>query len=306
LGHTGVSNQGVEIAHGWLRATPELCTRCHYDVGSSTLEHSVESCTACHASTSAVLQRGAGVDLHPSHRGLGCQRCHGPTDHRIRAKSSALELDCHACHAGVHADDETIRPDMPAAECGTCHEAVHAAQQQMVMGVVQSEGRVQLGRKFLAGLTCNSCHVTMDQRPTAATCTACHEANYEQILPWWKAGVQQRLDLVNADLRTAQGELSKITADSVSIYLAHAQELLGLLSAGGGHHNLELADWLLRRGRLAVDDAYRVAGHPIPEFVDLGAKPRAGFCSFCHYSWPSGASFEAPNTESHRRYLERG
>lgn len=59
------------------------------------------------------LREGAGRELHPSHDGLGCQRCHGPTRHRVRAMSYVKVLGWW--EEGMARREQQLRADIEHA-----------------------------------------------------------------------------------------------------------------------------------------------------------------------------------------------
>ena len=170
----------------------------------------------------------------------------------------------------------------------TCHEGIHSPQQRLVLGVRPDSG-VSPSEKFLAGITCRSCHIppsgpTLTSDPVrgqAESCSGCHPAEYEQILPWWEEGIALRIDRISTYHRQARS--LGAASDSAAALLETAREMVSLVATAGGQHNLELSDQLLRDAVDRIRQAYRVAGRQAPAAPNLGREPHMGLCSYCHY-----------------------
>ncbi|NNM33340.1 MAG: cytochrome c3 family protein, partial [Gemmatimonadetes bacterium] len=272
--HTEVTSQGAPVRHAWSRNLENRCLRCHYDVGDAPIDVAVDRCTDCHAASEDILRVGAGVDLHPSHGGFGCQRCHGPTSHRVRAMSSAVSLACADCHADSHAEDEDIAGTDPVESCRECHDGVHVQQQQLLLGLVD-QPQDRPSHKFMAGLSCRSCHRGEPGGPDA--CRDCHDPSYTRVLDWWLEGLSVRESLVRADVERARRSLAG-RSEAVE-RVASADSLLSLVEIGGGVHNLELSDWIFHRSVELVGEAFHQAGVFRPQPPSLGNRARDGFCT---------------------------
>lgn len=304
--HVPTTNQGVPVPHGSLpgvrTSLPWVengCTRCHYDVGEPDLAVSIRRCRACHEDLEAVTSRGIGTDLHVGHTGVNCTACHQQGSHRVRAMSSVVWLRCGECHRGVHGTtlgagtgDRDVSAEARARPvCVDCHRAAHAAEQRLTLGVVPGV-EVQPAFKFMAGLTCASCHLPAGSEsrgrpgvPAARSlrpCASCHPPEYDRVLRWWVDGTREREEGARAYLATAESRLSSV-GDSVAALLAGARELLTMVRAGGALHNLRVSDEAYRAVVSRSEAAYELAGRSAPSTPDMGRRPRPGFCSYCHY-----------------------
>lgn len=286
--HSELTNQGVVVSHSELPWLEIGCVRCHYDVSSAQTEVSGLRCRQCHDDMAVLNQRAVGRDLHPIHDGVTCTSCHASDVHEVRAMSSVVQLVCSDCHTrehGVPVTGETWTSEL----CGTCHEGVHSAQQRLILGVRPDSG-ITPSAKFLAGITCRSCHIPPSvPRPAdppirgqAEACSGCHPAEYEQVLPWWQEGLRLRLAATGEYLDRASGQLAS-TSDSAGALLETARGMISLVAEGGGQHNLELSDGLMRDAVDRIQRAYGVAGRQAPSRPDLGRPPHMGLCSYCHY-----------------------
>ena len=286
--HSEATNQGVMVAHSELPWLDVGCVRCHYDVSAPRTEVSGLKCRSCHDDMEVLNEAAVGRDLHPIHDGVTCTSCHQEDVHEVKAMSSVVQLVCSDCHTQEH--DLTVETGgfRGSELCVTCHEGVHSSQQRLVLGVRPDEG-VTPSAKFLAGITCRSCHippqVRQPQEPVrgqAESCAGCHPPEYEQVLDWWQEGVDLRLGETRSYLSRATRELGT-ASDSVNALLAMSREMLDLVADAGGQHNLELADALMRDALDRAEQAYRVAGRVPPSTPDMGRKPHMGLCSYCHY-----------------------
>jgi hypothetical protein len=309
--HVDASAQGLRVAHGWQEdGTSANCVRCHYDVGSPTVELAIDRCAHCHDDPTETLRGQMSPALHPTHMGISCHRCHGEGDHGIRSMSSAVELDCHQCHSGLHPEEEELDADMPPMECLQCHDEPHVAQQRMVLGLIDDQEFPHVLGMFTAGLSCHSCHVAEPSQhpatPSAISCAGCHPPEYSRVLNWWSQGIEKRMLLVTGQLQTAETLLQSAASDTVGVELGRASRLLKIVRDGGGHHNLELSDWIFHRASAAIESAYRLAAARVPPPPDLGARLNEDPCVSCHYlGFESDEYVELP-IGSHRRYLRAG
>ncbi len=307
--HTPLTSQGVPVPHSALASSRTGCLRCHYDVAAPARTVSSRRCASCHGA--GTLARGVGENLHPAHAGVACTGCHEGVRHRVLAMSSAVVLDCRDCHVQAH-DARTDELGNPSAMCTGCHASTHQAQQRLVLGEVPGIP-AEPSMKFTAGLTCRSCHAARGGaeadgatplRGQATACAGCHRAEYRQVLAWWMEGTRQREAAVGAYLRQAETSLGESAPDSARKLLAWTRSSLALVGAGGGEHNLDLADAIFRQGVASVRTAYRLTGRAAPAAPALGSVPHVGFCSYCHYSLNERWQFERMPSEFHRSVLD--
>ena len=222
--------------------------------------------------------------------------------------SSVVQLVCSDCHAREH--DVPIEAEGWAASelCATCHAGVHSEQQRLVLGVRPDSG-VTPSAKFLAGITCRSCHTAPrvrrpDQpvRGQAASCSGCHPPEYEQVLDWWQEGLRLRLAAVGQYLDRAGRQLD---SDSALATVRDAREMVALVREAGGQHNLELSDRLLRTAVERVRGAYAAAGRSAPASPNLGREAHVGLCSYCHYESTQMWNLRDMPEDFHRTVLGR-
>jgi len=191
------------------------CAACHTAVGwkTSRFDHGRETgyalggvhaqadCKSCHTSASIKdpLPRDcAGChrsdDAHATRFGDGCERCHGQVawqpanyDHARDAKFALAgrhaELDCHACHTAVVAQQKL------GTDCHSCHRTsdVHAGRLGPDCGGCHGTEGWRRDVAFDHDLTefplvglhpvvpCHECHASATYRGVAQDCNACHQ-----------------------------------------------------------------------------------------------------------------------------------
>jgi nitrate/TMAO reductase-like tetraheme cytochrome c subunit len=307
--HARLTSQGVAVSHSQLPWTEIGCVRCHYDVAEAETEVASATCRQCHEDLTALNSAAVGRDLHPLHGGVTCTSCHMKNIHEVRAMSSAVDLVCSDCHRQAHAINLRTEDPPDRQLCAACHDGVHAAQQRLLLGI-RPDGGVEPSEKFLAGITCRSCHipttVTSDPsdaiRGQATACAGCHAQEYTQVLDWWLDGIRARLAASQAYVEQAARALDS-PPDSAARLMRDAQAMVTLVAEAGGQHNLELADRLLREAVTRARQAYGVAGQRAPGIPDLGRVPHSGMCSYCHYSPGEPWNFENMPDEFHRSIM---
>lgn len=313
------TNQGVPIPHRDLPWLVEGCTRCHYDVARPPTGVSLAACRDCHADVERVAEEGIGRDLHPAHTGVGCLTCHAPGRHEVQALSSAVELRCAACHGGPHGLDRApgeegwLPGPLEPAVCTGCHRETHAGPQRMVLGLVEGMP-VTPAYKFVAGLSCGSCHAAPAAGPAPgspairggeAACEACHRPEYRRVLGWWREGTAVRAERAADYQERAARALGSAAGDSARSLLEAARRLTARAAEAGGHHNLILSDGMLRRSLELVEGAYAAAGRSAPPRPAMGRRPRVGFCSYCHYRPGEPAVTDEVPADFHEELEER-
>jgi hypothetical protein len=291
--HVALTSQALPIPHSTLPWVETGCVRCHYDVAEPATRVGTGSCASCHGRDQAIIARGIGRDLHPMHTSVTCTSCHQGDAHRVRAMSSAVQLLCADCHTREHGvqlgaqwnDDVT---------CASCHQAVHQPQQRLLLGMLPGT-QAAPSSKFLAGMTCRSCHIRPINgqpgeaaiRGQAAACAGCHRTEYRQVLDWWLEGTRARTRAVSDYVAAARRDLGAAAPDSARVLLDGATQLLDLVAEAGGQHNLEVSDRIFRESVERVQRAYGLVRRVPPAPPTLGSPAHEGMCSYCHYS-PDG------------------
>jgi hypothetical protein len=308
--HSLLTSQGVAISHSQLPWVEIGCVRCHYDLASPDVGVSPQTCRSCHDRLERLHERAVGLDLHPVHQGLTCTACHARNIHHMEAMSSAVDLVCADCHVQAHRMPLRAGGAPPSVFCSDCHLGVHAAQQRLLLGI-RPDGRTMPAEHFIAGITCRSCHIPTERtaadpaaaiRGQAASCAGCHERGYERVLRWWIDGINIRVGSTRGYVDRAARQLAQAPDTSMQLVRV-SREMVDLVAAAGGQHNLELSDRLMREAVERVRDAYRLAGQAAPPAPDLGRVPHTGLCSYCHYDPREPWNFEAMAEDFHERVL---
>jgi hypothetical protein len=305
----GMTSQGVPIPHQDLPWIEGGCLRCHYEVTHPVHEVSLTRCAACHQNVDAATRQGIGEDIHPSHTGVPCASCHEADNHRIEAMSSAVDLRCASCHAGVHGT-EAAQASVDPSTCNTCHEGVHQDPQRMLLGLLPDSVAATPSNHFMNGLTCRSCHrpdTGTGNVATSQACVDCHRPEYATVLKWWQQGVAERMRIVDSYVAgAARATAGRASTDSAAQAVARARSTLELLSAGGGEHNIPLAQRMFGDALRQAADAYRLAGKTAPPTPSMGRTPRPGLCTYCHYRLEELVISGQMNDAFHRSVVGRG
>ena len=174
---------------------------------------------------------------------------------------------------------------------------------------------VQPSYKFIAGMTCRSCHIRNERTVAAATggdairgqaeaCSSCHRTEYRRVLNWWLDGTRQRTRQVAAYVGAAATDLADVQSDSARALVASAEAMMQLVSTAGGQHNLELTDRIFRQSVDRVRQAYVLAGRVPPPAPALGSAAHEGTCTHCHYSPDDPWDFRRMSDAFHRDVLK--
>jgi hypothetical protein len=161
----------------------------------------------------------------------------------------------------------------------------------MLLGVIDERATATPSNKFMAGITCRSCHVrepgeapgNVPIRGQAQACADCHRTEYRQVLDWWIRGTRARSDAMLAFTARAARDLGG-APDTARALVGSARRMVAVVAEAGGQHNLELADRIFRDASQRVVDAYRLAGRASPAPPELGTAAHEGLCTYCHYA----------------------
>ncbi len=306
------TSQGVPIPHSSLPWIETGCVRCHYDVAKPPVAVPMSRCSQCHTDLEQLTREGIGEDLHPTHTGITCTACHESGTHTVQAMSSSVDLVCANCHQIAHG--QRLDGDWEVSRtCDACHGSVHRSQQELVLGMLPGIKEALPSAKFLAGLTCKSCHAASSSaapsakpvRATAQACAGCHPVQYETVLAWWMQGLRQKGSEAGAYVGSAEKALAAVRSDSVTRLLSSANAMLDLVRRAGGEHNLELADRIFRWSVERAQTAYDVAGRTAPPPPNFGVEPHAGLCSYCHYRTDEPWDFSRMSEKLHADIMEQ-
>lgn len=269
-----VSPAGFVVDHEQYVRDLVSCVSCHKEITSGSGAAEENRCFSCHNEPERLGQFTNTELVHRVHiaeRNVECTQCHTPIEHRVVSLAATFELDCSSCHRGAH-----------------------EAQRRLYAGIGGHATPNQPSAMFLASVTCESCHGLLKQvkaheqvRVAAeASCMSCHGIRYANILPAWIAEMDRRVGRVAPVIQAGRAGLgsapvrARATADSL---LELAEENVRLVREGGGAHNIEFADRLLRAALDLARQASRRMGQAgaVPE-VDLGPPVSGNVCLSCH------------------------
>ena len=305
--HVTLTTQGVPVPHASLPWLETGCVRCHYDVAAPKIQVATRRCRSCHNALDQVTAQGIATNLHPKHAGLSCISCHEADAHRVRKLSSAVALQCSDCHSLAHAQ-ALVDADYDPTTCNACHTTVHEAQQRLLLGLLP-DGAATPSTKFLAGITCRSCHTPPTRarqlavRGQSEACASCHSQEYGTVLAWWLDGTRERTRLTADFAEQARRDLAA-GPDSARALVENARAMVGLVREAGGQHNLELSDRLLRESIRRVLAAYERAGRKAPIPPELGSPVHYGLCSYCHYSANDPWNYDRMPQALHKQFMK--
>ncbi len=311
LTHEGMTSQGVAIPHEGLPWIEGGCLRCHYAVSKPVHEVSLTRCSSCHEDVDAVTAAGIGEDLHPRHEGNACGSCHEEDNHRIQAMSSAVDLQCAACHTEEHGV-QVDQPWLEASTCDDCHATAHQGEQRLLLGILPDAEAAAPSDHFMDGLTCRSCHLPLGRATggrrvgSSIACVQCHRPEYATILRWWNDGIAERTRMVDGYLAGAEAAVRGRGPDDGAVQaVASARATLDLVRSSGGQHNLPLTHRMFEAAVAGAQEGYRLVGRNAPPAPQLGRAPRQGICAYCHYRLPEPGFSERMDDAFHREVLGR-
>ncbi len=120
---------------------------------------------------------------------LSCRDCHFGVVHQPQGKTDRMNM-CLVCHT------ENAGSSAPLlADCTGCH----GTQNSMYLGMGAIGVAEQESIKAAAGIDCQMCHSAVNRgifRPSANTCTDCHDPGYSDVRTVWSDDTQGQLDKV--------------------------------------------------------------------------------------------------------------
>jgi Flp pilus assembly protein TadD len=146
-------------------------------IGRPVDDDELRRCLGCH--TTRVIREGGRLLPDPVDRGIGCERCHGPGGHHLRAVESKFS------------ELAIARPKLaPAARvvqlCGGCHGPPEDMVMTSGLGTVRFQApSLVLSRCYTetpGGLSCLACHSPHKDAETSASfyegkCLSCHSTS---------------------------------------------------------------------------------------------------------------------------------
>jgi nitrate/TMAO reductase-like tetraheme cytochrome c subunit len=199
------------------------CSGCH---GHYTKLHPpVESsaCLECHPDMDESEWQPR-LDLHLLHvaeKRVDCSECHNPPSHVLNMTKILEQRDCVSCH-----EDCQTRFEIPT---------------KIYMGKLDSLNVPD--PMAMAGVACDSCHFHSSGQCSdgKASCTRCHVAGYEKLVPLWQKTVKGWLEELDKKIEDAiaDGRIPEMPP-AVERYRTYLHEDMSL-----GVHNIALTQYLL-------------------------------------------------------------
>jgi nitrate/TMAO reductase-like tetraheme cytochrome c subunit len=265
-----VSPAGYVVDHEQLVADLVSCVSCHEQVTHGNGHAERARCVNCHNDTGLLEQYENTTLLHRVHiaeRNVECMQCHTPIEHHLMDLADMTQLECAACHTGVHVDQQRMY-------AGTGGHGTEDAPSSM----------------YLARVSCQGCHALSSQIrghvavriAGEASCMSCHGIRYANILPAWQADLERKIGIVEDVVRQARAAGVRRGSPADSLVLLAADNVR-LVREGRGAHNVTYADRLLRG---ALELVHRAAAAPGLSFtvpaVNLGPEMTEDSCLQCH------------------------
>lgn len=190
------------------------CTSCHATEVTGDGYVAKERCNSCHAQKAHIEKYGDRDFVHLKH----------VTEHKV---------ECTQCHTAIRHGEEAVQEASSGRECRKCHggpdNAVEAVWRGVLPGVKPSPSSMAR-----AGMECESCHTgeihSADGKHPDPTCTPCHDADYSQLWPRWKAPLERSIDELTRKARSLNEPQRSTMLKALEIY-----------RAGNPLHNPDLA-----------------------------------------------------------------
>jgi hypothetical protein len=163
--------------------------------------------------------------LHIDEFDLSCRDCHFGVVHNPATSTDRMNF-CLTCHAEMSEDAPQVN------DCGICHEAQLAMNQGA--GVEGIEEIPSLMYGDAADMTCTDCHTTVTKgvyRPSSATCTSCHDADYGDIFNEWEETTHKRIEKLKQlriQVETALVEADSAQRDTADVWTIYQNGLRNL------------------------------------------------------------------------------
>jgi len=182
---------------------------------------------------------------HITEFGATCTSCHSAETHKA---VTATRATCSACHHSPRNE-----------RCESCHRdqsAFYRGKTQTPLGQIRPNLMAET-------VGCTGCH-DWSKKPSLAAlgeaCRACHEPQYDAILPEWTSGFRSEVRRTAAVVEKAEAAVARARRNGrqptdAATALKRAQDALALVRRGGAAHNPLAADALLSAAQDAATQA---------------------------------------------------
>ncbi len=186
--------------------------------------------------------------LHIEEFELSCRDCHFGVVHNPATSTDRMNF-CLTCHAEM-SDDAPQTND-----CNICHAAQLAMNQGAGVKGVEEIPSLMYGEA--ADMTCTDCHTGVTKgiyRPSASTCTSCHDEDYKEVLTEWETTTKKRIEILKGlqvQVETALLEADSAKRNTAEVWTLYQNGLRNLKfvrnDGTNGAHNSEYAKAILNQ-----------------------------------------------------------
>jgi nitrate/TMAO reductase-like tetraheme cytochrome c subunit len=310
-----ITTAGLSFDHADVKRLGMECTLCHNNVVKGDGDVPQERCYICHNDPARLARLGDVELLHRTHvteHKVDCLNCHLEIQHKVPKELEIVATECQTCHVG----------------------GGHSPQRDLYVGIGGKGVPPQPAAMYLAGVRCESCHMTSPPAPprhgegsspfplregdqgvrlaSDVSCMSCHGAKFSRIYEDWQTTLAERLQKTKGLLAHVQpliAALEGAVPPAAQQSLQRAQENILFVERARPVHNPGYASALLRQAFQDLQQALRAANIEKTLPAPWAEAPYQTKCTACHLG-AATLSKETPSGpfrhESHvaRRGLE--
>lgn len=222
---------------------------------------------------------------HVTEHKVECTNCHEEITHGYESQRRVAQVDCRACHVGMHAAEIALAEGTASSVLG--------------------ETAPRVGPMLAARVECLGCHIEVTNNNGKDTyegstrhgqnqaCINCHGNMVRNLLPTWKTFFATRISEVERAIASSRADVAT---------KARARDMLERVRHGRAVHNPTLARDLLAQAELLA----RGSRNMFPPLAPDSAVSSSGLdCRFCHMQPPQGALRFDGATFLHAPHVER-
>lgn len=201
------------------------CSGCHPFFSETVLPVEDRHCLVCHPDWSEGDSISASEmhTLHVMDKRADCDDCHEIERHRRSFRILQAQIDCSDCH------EDREKRTLVQTEVYTGRAVGFSFPDPMAM----------------AGVSCQACHVRTEEGCSSGSksCSRCHVAGYEKLVPKWQATIKAKVFRLNRLLEKA------VEQKRIPEYPPLVKDFIDLLKMDGsmGVHNIYVINDLLNR-----------------------------------------------------------
>ncbi|OGF53356.1 MAG: hypothetical protein A2Z21_07925 [Candidatus Fraserbacteria bacterium RBG_16_55_9] len=257
---TMITTSGLSFDHADVKRFGMDCLLCHANTVSGTGEVPSGRCLTCHNEPARLARLGETEFLHRVHvteHKVECTSCHVEIQHQIPQALEAVSTQCETCHFG----------------------GGHSPQRDIYVGLGGEGVDPQPAAMYLAGVSCESCHVVSKEGRKIASevsCMSCHGAQFLKIYQNWQQVLSTRLKVVQSLSQKVQALIPP------SELIRRAEENIAFVEKAHGVHNPGYASALLKRAHEDLQRALGEAGMEVNLEPPWPQAPYPTQCTACH------------------------